>query len=161
MALKCTAADLANLDNLVNNTTEKREFVKVPCGDYEVRLHSVKCKTYEPDDYHTEEFERAIITFQILNGEYEGEYITYMQNLDKVWQIKIVNLFLKSMKTYTDLSSSRYVVDGDFKGELYHAVLEEVYDDVTARGLEYQLNVSPQDKNPKYNKYTIVNVFDE
>lgn len=163
MALKFSAADMESLDNLDNNTTEKREFVKVPTGNYEVRLHSVKCKTCDPDDYHPEEFYRAVVTFKILNDEYDGmykgEYVSNVQTLDKVWQIKLINNFLRSMKTEVDLSSARFVVDGEFNPHLYNEVLEEVYDDITAKGFEYQLNVSPQKKNPKYNEYTIVNVL--
>lgn len=160
MALKISDKDLADLDNLDNDTNEKREFVEIPCGDYEVRVDAMYCKTCQPDEKHPEEYYRAIIAFEILNGEYAGEYVYYWQNLTAIWMIKAVGTFMRSMKTNVDLSSARYVTDGEFDSEKYNALLEEVYDDVSASGYEYQLNIAPQEKNPNFKKYTIVQVFE-
>ena len=160
MAYKFSAEDMKKMDNLDENANEHREFVEIPDDDYEVALESVKCKILQPDEKHPEEYHRVVLEFKIIAGDYEGESIYYWQNLVKPWMFQATGRFLKSLKTDVDLSAARYIVEGNLDPKNYQTMLDEVYKDVTAKGYEYQLNVAPQEKNPKFKKWTIVDVFE-
>ena len=157
--LNITAADIENLNKLDNNVSEKKEWVDIPFGDYEVTLKSAKCKVCDPDARHDEEYYRVVLGFHILNGEYADENIYYVQNLDQVWMLKNANKFIASLKPNVDMIPNRYVTDGEFDVMKYNDMLEEIYDDVTARGLEYHLVLAPNSKG--FKTYTIAEVFDE
>lgn len=160
MAYIFSEEDRKMMDNLNENTTEPREFVEIPDDDYEVALESVKCKTLQPNDTHPEEYHRVVLEFKIIAGDYRGESIYYWQNLERPWMFQAAGRFLKSLKTDVDLSSARYLVDGRLEPKNYQAMLDDVYRDVIEKGYEYQLNVAPQEKNPKFKKWTIVDVFE-
>lgn len=162
---KISDSDKNKLKNLTN---EKKEFVKIPAGDYEVRLTSMKCKEYQPDDKHPEEYNKLILAFEILvsnpadgsDTDYVGETLYYSQELTAVWKLRKANQFIQSLKSQVALDPDRFVVDGEFDLELYNELLEEIYDDITARGVEYHIARTPQKNNPQYTEDAIAEVFD-
>ena len=158
--LKISEADLRDLSNLDSETTVK-EFVEIPRGDYEVKVVDMKCKEVEPDENHPYTRNRLVINFEILTGDYAGNSVYYTQNFDAVWMLKAAGRFIKTLKTNVDMDASKYVTDGEFDRVKYHEMLQEIYDDITSRGLEYQLSITANPKNEKYNVYSIVQVFDE
>ena len=149
MTVRFNEKDLENLDNLASE--EKREFVKVPYGRYEVAVAGIWCKENQYG------IPRVTVRFKVVNGEFEGNSIFYNQNVDDVWKFKLVAKLLNSLKTDVNFSSSTYVFDGVVDFDAYNKMLNDVFDDIDSNGYEYALDYIENSKG--YPTYTITDVF--
>lgn len=149
ISIKFSEKDLENLDNLESNDME---YVDVPYGMYEVAVAKIEEKDNKKG------VPMVSIRFKVLNGEYKGQNIWMNQNVDTVWKFKVVAKLLASLKTDINLGSSNFVVDGEVDFDAYNMMLDAVYEDITAKGYEYALDYTENDKG--YKTYTITDVFE-
>lgn len=148
---KVSVDEMEEMDSLEQSTGE---FVPVPYGAYEVRVSSLKLGTSKKGNPTVK------MSFKVINGDYKGKVIYY----NKVvfgkyyhWAIKQVGQLLSSMKTDIDLSSRQFIANGELDYNAYRDILQAVYDDITARGLEFHLEYAQDEKG--YDTYTIAEVF--
>lgn len=130
----------------------KQERVDVPHGTYEVAIDNI---VLQKNKYGVKQM---CVYMDIVAGEYQYQTIAYYQNLDgntprlSGFFIAKANKFLRSLKTNVEVPS--FTTWSNFA-----ATIEAVKKDINKNGWEYQLNYG-QDKNPKYNTYTIEERFE-
>ena len=148
---KVTADEMDAMDSLEESTGE---YVPVPYGAYEVRVSSLKLGKSKAGNPTVK------MKFKVINGEYKGKVIYYNKSVFGQyyhWAIKQVGQLMTSMKTEMDVSSRQFIINGEVDYNKYRDLLQAVYDDITARGLEYHLDYAQDDKG--YDTYTIAEVY--
>lgn len=134
---KALAADVKEVEE--NGVMYK----EVPHGDYEVaidKLELVKSKAGDP---------MVSVWFKVLNGEFKGSRIFMNQVIKGLFQIHIVNEFLRSLDTDIDIEFVTYKQYGNLLMDVMEAI---------DGNLEYALSYKEGKKG--FSTYTITEVFE-
>ena len=124
-----------------------REFVKVPYGDYEVKV--VKIELAETGEKSNNPgMPKANVWFEVLTDGYKGQKIFMNQMLTSAFGIHKMNEFLSS------LESGVPIVFEEF--EQYNDLFKAVFAEIDGRA-EYQLAYGQNNKG--FDTYTIVQRF--
>lgn len=151
--VKISEKDMEALNDLSGQSDG--EFEPVPYGIYEVGLDRIELGVSKAGNPTVKG------RFRIVNGSYKGQIIFYNQSVysaKPMFQIKLVNTLLKSMKTDVDLSSQNYVTDGVIDYSKYAQLIEAVAADIKEKGYEFGLEYTENSKG--YAQFTISQVFD-
>ena len=141
--------DLKGLqDDVKDAENNKREFDKVPHGEYEVKVDKIELKATKATA-KTPNAPMVSACFTILEGKYKKSKIFLNQVITQGFQIHIVNELLKSMGT--DLA----IEFVDYKQ--YAELLLDVAEECDANNLEFALKY---EDNKGYDKFTITEVFE-
>lgn len=138
------STDLKGLQDDIKDAQEnKREYEKVPHGEYEVKLDKLELKASKKGD------PMVSVWFTILEGKYKKSKLFLNQVITQGFQIHIVNELLKSMGT--DLA----IEFVDYKQ--YAELLLDVAEECDANNLEFAIKY---EDNKGYDKFTITEVFE-
>ena len=122
----------------------KKDFDKVPYGEYEVSIKKLELISNSNDD------PMVVCWFKILDGKYKNSMIFMNQVVTQDFQIHIIDEFLRSLDSGIEVewlgSYSKYA---DLIDDIFYAISEDK--------LEYALEYSPTDKG--YGKFEIIDVF--
>ena len=136
--------DLKGLqDDVKDAENNKREFDKVPHGEYEVKIDKMELKASTKGD------PMVSIWFTILEGKYKKSKLFLNQVITQGFQIHIVNELLKSMKTDLVIEFVDY--------KQYAELLLDVAEECDTNNLEFALKY---EDNKGYDKFTITEVFE-
>lgn len=147
--------------DIESSASNTGDFPEIPHGDYEVKIVARKDKkTGEMiDGIHLGETGEksknpgspmAMVTFEIVSGEYKGQKIFMNQMLTSGFGIHKFNEFMIS------LESGIPVVFENF--EQYADLMKQVFNEIDGKG-EYQLAYDANPKNANFSDYTIVQRF--
>lgn len=117
---------------------------EVPHGNYEVKINKMELKKSKNGD------PMVSVWFKVLSGEYANCMVFMNQLVLQGIQIHIANEFLRSLDTGVDVEFKSY-------GQ-YANLIDEILKSINAQKLVYELKY---EDNKGYNKFTIVNVFEE
>ena len=122
----------------------KKDFDKVPYGEYEVSIKKLELISNSNDD------PMVVCWFKILDGKFKNSMIFMNQVVTQDFQIHIIDEFLRSLDSGIEVewlgSYSKYA---DF--------IDSIFDTITEEKLEYALDYSSTEKG--YGKYKITDVF--
>ena len=136
--------DLKGLqDDVKDAENNKREYDKVPHGEYEVKIDKMELKASKKGD------PMVSIWFTILEGKYKKSKIFLNQVITQGFQIHIVNELLKSMGTDLNIEFVDY--------KQYADLLLDVAEECDTNKLEFALKY---EDNKGYDKFTITEVFE-
>ena len=136
--------DLKGLqDDVKEASNNKREFDKVPHGEYEVKVDKMELKASKKGD------PMVSIWFTILEGKYKKSKIFLNQVITQGFQIHIVNELLKSMGTDLNIEFVDY--------KQYADLLLDVAEFCDENNLEFAIKY---EDNKGYDKFTITEVFE-
>lgn len=152
--------DMANIDKLVKNKPSEGNYEPIPYGQYEVSIRKIELGTTKPDAKNPN-VPKVSIWFKVINhpnldGTIFCDIVVFGKNA--MWGIARANRLLASMKTDVVLDTQNFVTNGKVNYSEYAKLLEAVYDDIKAKGYEYALNYSENDKG--FKTYTITDVFE-
>lgn len=122
----------------------KKDFDKVPYGEYEVSIKKLELISNSNDD------PMVVCWFKILDGKYKNSMIFMNQVVTQDFQIHIINEFLRSL-------DSGIEVEWLGSYSKYADLIDNVFDAITEEKLEYALDYSSTEKG--YGKYKITDVF--
>ncbi len=145
------SADLTGLKadiESAKDSSNDREFEKVPYGQYEVKLDKLELKSTKPTA-KTPNAPMVSAWFTILEGKYKKSKLFMNQVITQGFQIHIVNEFLRSMGTDLDIEFVDY--------KQYADLLLDVAEECDANKLEFALKY---EDNKGYDKFTITEVFE-
>lgn len=137
--------DIAGLKDDVNNASKNTgEFVKVPHGDYEVKVVKIELGVTGANSKNPN-MPMGKVWFEVVAGDYKGQKIFMNQMLNNGFGIHKMNEFLTSLETGIT------IVFDDF--EQYNELFNEVFAAVDGRA-EFQLAYAQNNKG--FDTYTIV-----
>ena len=138
-------ADLKGLQKDIKDAQEnnKREYEKVPHGEYEIKVDKRELKASKKGDPMVSAW------FTILNGKYKKSKLFMNQVVTQGFQIHIVNNFLKSMGTDLVIEFVDY--------KQYAELLLDVAEFCDENNLEFAIKY---EDNKGYDKFTITEVFE-
>lgn len=119
-------------------------FKEVPAGTYEAKVEKIELK--ETKKGH----DMISIWFTILDGEYKGSKLFQNQVINETWQLGQALIFIQSLGT--DVECVELKSDDAFKD-----YLDDVYDEIEDKGLEYEVNYSINKKG--YSNIEITEIF--
>ena len=122
----------------------KKDFDKVPYGQYEVSIKKLELISNSNDD------PMVVCWFKILDGKYKNSMIFMNQVVTLDFQIHIINEFLRSL-------DSGIEVEWLGSYSKYADLIDSIFDAITEEKLEYALDYSSTEKG--YGKYKITDVF--
>lgn len=122
----------------------KKDFDKVPYGEYEVSIKKLELISNSNDD------PMVVCWFKILDGKYKNSMIFMNQVVTQDFQIHIIDEFLRSL-------DSGIEVEWLGSYSKYADLIDNVFDAITEEKLEYALDYSSTEKG--YGKYKITDVF--
>ncbi len=122
----------------------KKDFDKVPYGEYEVSIKKLELISNSNDD------PMVVCWFKILDGKYKNSMIFMNQVVTQDFQIHIINEFLRSL-------DSGIEVEWLGSYSKYADLIDSIFDTITEEKLEYALDYSSTEKG--YGKYKITDVF--
>lgn len=117
---------------------------EVPHGNYEVKINKMELKKSKNGD------PMISIWFKVLSGEFANCMIFMNQLVVQGIQIHIANEFLRSLDSGVDIEFKTY--------SQYAGLIESILKSINAQKLVYELKY---EDNKGYNKFTIVNVFED
>lgn len=142
--------DLAGLQQDIKDAQDnnKREYDKIPYGDYEVKVDKIEIKATKKDNEPM-----VSIQFRIISGKYKNSCLFFNKKIrgtknDGV-MIRKANDFLRSMGTDIDIEFIDY--------KQYAQILLDVAEYCDANNLEFAVKYE-DDKG--YDKFTITEVFE-
>ena len=136
--------DLKGLqDDVKDAENNKREYDKVPHGEYEVKVDKMELKASKKGDPMVSAW------FTILEGKYKKSKLFLNQVITQGFQIHIVNELLKSMGTDLNIEFVDY--------KQYADLLLDVAEECDTNNLEFALKY---EDNKGYDKFTITEVFE-
>ena len=136
---KVSSDDVKSLEK--NN---KKDFDKVPYGEYEVSIKKLELISNSNDD------PMVVCWFKILDGKYKNSMIFMNQVVTQDFQIHIINEFLRSL-------DSGIEVEWLGSYSKYSDLIDNIFDAISEDKLEYALEYSSTDKG--YGKFEIIDVF--
>ena len=122
----------------------KKDFDKVPYGEYEVSIKKLELISNSNDD------PMVVCWFKILDGKYKNSMIFMNQVVTLDFQIHIIDEFLRSL-------DSGIEVEWLGSYSKYADLIDSIFDAITEEKLEYALDYSSTEKG--YGKYKITDVF--
>lgn len=122
----------------------KKDFDKVPYGQYEVSIKKLELISNSNDD------PMVVCWFKILDGKYKNSMIFMNQVVTLDFQIHIIDEFLRSL-------DSGIEVEWLGSYSKYADLIDNIFDAITEEKLEYALDYSSTEKG--YGKYKITDVF--
>ena len=122
----------------------KKDFDKVPYGEYEVSIKKLELISNSNDD------PMVVCWFKILDGKYKNSMIFMNQVVTQDFQIHIINEFLRSL-------DSGIEVEWLGSYSKYSDLIDNIFDAISEDKLEYALEYSSTDKG--YGKFEIIDVF--
>lgn len=122
----------------------KKDFDKVPYGEYEVSIKKLELISNSNDD------PMVVCWFKILDGKYKNSMIFMNQVVTQDFQIHIIDEFLRSL-------DSGIEVEWLGSYSKYADLIDSIFDAITEEKLEYALDYSSTEKG--YGKYKITDVF--
>lgn len=122
----------------------KKDFDKVPYGEYEVSIKKLELISNSNDD------PMVVCWFKILDGKYKNSMIFMNQVVTQDFQIHIIDEFLRSL-------DSGIEVEWLGSYSKYADLIDSIFDTITEEKLEYALDYSSTEKG--YGKYKITEVF--
>ena len=122
----------------------KKDFDKVPYGEYEVSIKKLELISNSNDD------PMVVCWFKILDGKFKNSMIFMNQVVTQDFQIHIINEFLRSL-------DSGIEVEWLGSYSKYADLIDSIFDTITEEKLEYALDYSSTEKG--YGKYKITDVF--
>lgn len=122
----------------------KKDFDKVPYGEYEVSIKKLELISNSNDD------PMVVCWFKILDGKYKNSMIFMNQVVTQDFQIHIIDEFLRSL-------DSGIEVEWLGSYSKYADLIDSIFDTITEEKLEYALDYSSTEKG--YGKYKITDVF--
>ena len=117
---------------------------EVPHGNYEVKINKMELKKSKNGD------PMVSVWFKVLSGEYANCMIFMNQLVLQGIQIHIANEFLRSLDSGVDIEFKTY--------SQYAGLIDNILKTIDAQKLVYELKY---EDNKGYNKFTIVNVFED
>lgn len=143
------AEGLAGLqEDVASATSNTGDFVKVPHGDYEVKISKIELGEVTNEQSANYGMPKVSVWFTIIAGEFKNQKIFMTQLVHKGFGIHKMNEFLNSLETGIPVQFENYVQ--------YDALLKEIFDAVDGKA-EYQLAYGENNKG--YATYTIVQKF--
>ena len=137
--------DVAGLKEDVDAASKNTgEFVKVPHGDYEVKVVKIELGVTGANSKNPN-MPKANVWFEVVAGDFKGQKIFMNQMLTSGFGIHKMNEFLTSLETGIT------IVFDDF--EQYNELINEVFAAVDGRA-EFQLAYAQNNKG--FDTYTIV-----
>ena len=138
--------DLAGLQKDIKDAQDnnKREYEKVPHGEYEIKVDKMELKASKKGD------PMVSIWFTILEGKYKKSKLFLNQVIMQGFQIHIVNDLLKSM-----VEPDMEIEFVDYKQ--YSELLLDVAEYCDENNLEFAIKY---EDNKGYDKFTITEVFE-
>lgn len=135
-----TQALAADVQAAAENTFEYKD---VPHGTYEVKITKL--------EFTESKSGKPMMTcwMQIIEGEYENQYIFYNQVLHVGFGIHNANEFLRSLDSGVEIEFKNF-------GQ-YHELLMDVHEAIDGK-LEYAVEYGENNKG--YSTYNVVDVFD-
>lgn len=142
--------DFSKFDEIAKGLKEDLQSVQdnkyedVPKGTYEVKIekmHLTESKSGDP---------MFQVWFKIVAGANKNQMIFMNQVLKQAFQIHIVNNFLKSLDTKTEIVFDSFTQYGDLIFEVFHKVQND--------NLEFALEYG---ENKGFPTFKITDVFDE
>ena len=138
------SADLKGLQDDIKDAQEnKREYEKIPHGEYEVKIDKMELKASKKGD------PMVSIWFTILEGKYKKSKLFLNQVITQGFQIHIVNELLKSMGTDLNIEFVDY--------KQYAELLLDIAEECDTEKLEFAIKY---EDNKGYDKFTITEVFE-
>lgn len=122
----------------------KKDFDKVPYGEYEVSIKKLELISNSYDD------PMVVCWFKILDGKFKNSMIFMNQVVTQDFQIHIIDEFLRSL-------DSGIEVEWLGSYSKYADLIDSIFDAITEEKLEYALDYSSTEKG--YGKYKITDVF--
>lgn len=122
----------------------KKDFDKVPYGEYEVSIKKLELISNSNDD------PMVVCWFKILDGKFKNSMIFMNQVVTQDFQIHIIDEFLRSL-------DSGIEVEWLGSYSKYADLIDNIFDAITEEKLEYALDYSSTEKG--YGKYKITDVF--
>lgn len=122
----------------------KKDFDKVPYGEYEVSIKKLELISNSNDD------PMVVCWFKILDGKFKNSMIFMNQVVTQDFQIHIIDEFLRSL-------DSGIEVEWLGSYSKYADLIDSIFDTITEEKLEYALDYSSTEKG--YGKYKITEVF--
>lgn len=122
----------------------KKDFDKVPYGEYEVSIKKLELISNSNDD------PMVVCWFKILDGKFKNSMIFMNQVVTQDFQIHIIDEFLRSL-------DSGIEVEWLGSYSKYADLIDSIFDTITEEKLEYALDYSSTEKG--YGKYKITDVF--
>lgn len=122
----------------------KKDFDKVPYGEYEVSIKKLELISNSNDD------PMVVCWFKILDGKFKNSMIFMNQVVTQDFQIHIIDEFLRSL-------DSGIEVEWLGSYSKYADLIDSIFDAITEEKLEYALDYSSTEKG--YGKYKITDVF--
>lgn len=122
----------------------KKDFDKVPYGEYEVSIKKLELISNSNDD------PMVVCWFKILDGKFKNSMIFMNQVVTQDFQIHIIDEFLRSL-------DSGIEVEWLGSYSKYADLIDSIFDTITEEKLEYALDYSSTEKG--YGKYKIADVF--
>ena len=136
--------DLAGLQQDIKDAQDNnKEYEEVTHGEYEVKLDKLELKATKKGDPMVSAW------FTILEGKYKKSKLFMNQVVTQGFQIHIVNEFLRSMKTDSDVDFEDY--------KQYADLLLDVAEFCDENNLEFAIKY---EDNKGYDKFTITEVFE-
>jgi len=120
------------------------DFKEVPHGDYEVKIDKLELRESKKGS------PMLTIWFKIISGEYNSSLIFYNQVLSSGFGLHKSKEMLKSLDSGIDVDFESF--------SQYNDMLMDIAESVES--LEYQLSYTANKKNPSFNEYEIVEVFE-
>ena len=118
--------DLEGLQADIKDAAEnKREYVEVPDGDYEVAINKMELQTSKSGK------PMLTVWFKILEGSYKGQLIFMYQLVDEAFKIHIANEVMRGLATglnieFTSFVQYKSLIDNVFEAsKSYEYALEE------------------------------------
>lgn len=137
--------DVINASNNSGSTYEE-----VTHGSYEVKVEKLEGKVSKSGK------PMLSIWFKIIAGDkFKGSIIFYNQVLTTGFGIHLANEMMKKL-TRNELDEIEFK---DFSQ--YEELMETVFEYIQNRKYEYALKYSANEKNPKFNNYEIMEVFED
>lgn len=122
-----------------------QDFKEVPHGDYEVAINKIELKESKKGD------PMLSIWFKIIAGSFENSIIFYNQVLTSGFGLHKANEMLRSLDSGIDVEFKSF--------KQYNEMLMDIAEAVDGN-LEFQLKYTANKKNPQFNEYEIVEVFE-
>ncbi len=136
--------DTEGLKKDVKEVAENKiDYKEVPEGRYEVKIHKMELKQSKTG--------RPMVSFwmQILEGEYENQYIFWNQVVDMGFGLHKVNEFLRSLDSGLEVQFENFTQYGNLLMDIHEAI-----DGKLEYGLKYSKN------NKGYDEFEITDVFE-
>lgn len=117
--------EMFDLDELKNDIdtadSGDREFEEVPFGTYEVGIDKLELTSSKAGN------PMVSVWFKIVAGDFKKYMLFYNQVINKGFQIKIMNRFLKSLKSRQDIYFDSFKQYGELIDDIYDEIRNDEY----------------------------------